>query len=211
MEHTDSLGRRRFLRQAAVAAATIPSLTILTRLGAWAASPQEDDASKASAGAPANLSWQTVIISPGEPGEPLVVSGVIYAPDGKTPAEGARLYVYQTGANGLYVPRMSIRRTPRIRGWMKTGTDGRYEFRTVRPGSYPGSRIPAHIHATLAAANDPDHWIDDFHFEDDPFISDEDRAKPGRDGEFSSVLRTVRDPNGTLRATRHIKLRQGQR
>lgn len=202
---SSELSRRQFFRYVS-AAASFSTLPFLATLNAWAA-PQEDDPAKVSAGGPANPSWRTALLSPKEPGELLTVTGIIYAPDGRTPVEGARLYVYQTDARGLYVPRLSLRRTPRIRGWMKTGADGRYEFRSIKPGSYPNNRTPAHIHASLSAPSQAEHWIDDFLFEGDAYLSEKDKAAPGRDGEFSNVLRLTRDPDGAWRSVRHIRLR----
>ena len=47
--------------------------------------------------------------------------------DGVTPAEGIVLYVYHTDATGYY-NKDDDPYNPRLRGWMKTGKDGRYEF-----------------------------------------------------------------------------------
>jgi len=37
-----------------------------------------------------------------EPGPKIEISGIIYKPDGKTPAAGVILYVYHTDQNGIY-------------------------------------------------------------------------------------------------------------
>ena len=55
-------------------------------------------------GMPKELSWRTTVTGEDEAGEPLVVRGVIYRNDGKTPAPGVILYVYQTDATGHYTP-----------------------------------------------------------------------------------------------------------
>lgn len=128
-----------------------------------------EDPARASRGGPADPSCCIVMVSGEEPGEPLIVTGTVYAEDGKTPVAGARLYVYQTDALGRYAKSL-LSRTPRLRGWMETGADGRYEFRTIKPGAYPGERIPAHIHGTLSAPGYPARWIDDFWFDGDPHL-----------------------------------------
>lgn len=46
------------------------------------------------------LSWDIDLASDDEPGEPLIVAGTIYAPDG-TPLAGKRVHVFQTDAEGL--------------------------------------------------------------------------------------------------------------
>src|ERR1700758_3522052 len=43
-----------------------------------------------------------VIAPPGEPGERLVVSGHVFAPDGVTPVPNVFVYAYQTDATGEY-------------------------------------------------------------------------------------------------------------
>ncbi len=75
--------------------------------------------------------------------------------DGRTPLEGARLYVYHTDAQGYDSRPRNDPHRPRIRGWIKTGADGQYEFRTLKPAPYPGRYIRAHIHGTVAAPGYP--------------------------------------------------------
>ena len=122
-------------------------------------------------------SWKISISGDKEPGEPLIVSGTIYAPDGRMPVEGINLYVYQTDSTGVYSTTGSNQRNTRLHGMMRSNKEGRYEFRTIKPGSYPGSTNPAHIHAYISGPGYPEYWIDEYHFEDDRFISDEDKAK----------------------------------
>lgn len=153
---------------------------------------------------PKNISWKTAIVSEAERGEPLVISGRILAPDQRTPLEGMTLYVYQTDATGVYTTSGGDNRGTRINGVMKTGADGRYEFRTIRPGSYPGSRQPQHIHAYLSGPGYPEYWIDEYHFADDPFIGDDMRKQYGRKGNLSSLLTLRRDADGVWRGTRDI-------
>src|SRR5688572_30535194 len=99
---------------------------------------------------PAQVSWQAAAIPAGEPGQPLVVSGVVYAADGTTPRPGVVVYAYQTDARGLYTPdgRPGV---PRLHAWMRTDERGRYELRTIRPASYPGQNIAAHVHMVVSA------------------------------------------------------------
>ncbi|HWN09554.1 MAG TPA: hypothetical protein VNO50_09860 [Pyrinomonadaceae bacterium] len=150
---------------------------------------------------------RVMIVSDKEPGEPLIISGTIYAPDGRTPLEGINLFVYQTDATGVYSTggNNGDNRDTRIHGVVRSGADGRYEIRTIKPGSYPASRNPAHIHAYVSGPGYPEYWIDEYHFTDDPFVTDEMRAKAGT-GNFSSILKLTRGADRVLRGVRDIKV-----
>ena len=116
-----------------------------------------------SCNAPEKLSWKTVIPPKNEPGEPLIITGKVFQPDGKTPAEGIVLWVYHTDRTGYYNARDDASH-PRLNGWMKIGADGKYEFRTIRPGAYPHRATPAHIHAHIYGPEYSERSIDDFWF-----------------------------------------------
>jgi protocatechuate 3,4-dioxygenase beta subunit len=154
------------------------------------------------------LGWKSVIVSDKEPGQPLIISGRIFAPDGQTPLQGITLFVYQTDATGVYSGNgvNGDNRNTRIHGAMKTGADGRYEFRTIKPGSYPRTRNPAHIHAYLSGPGYPEYWIEDYLFADDPFVTDDVKSRLGNLGSFSSVLKLEQGHDGVLRAIRDIKI-----
>lgn len=155
--------------------------------------------------------WNAKIVSDNEPGEPLIVSGTIYSPDGKQPLEGITLFVYQTDATGVYTTSGGDNRATRIHGVMRTDAQGKYEFRTIKPGSYPNSRNPAHIHAYVSGPGYPEYWIDEYHFSDDPFISDEDKRRASGQGTFSPILSPKRGADGILRAVRDIRVERCSR
>ncbi len=117
-----------------------------------------------------------------EPGSRLEVSGVVYAADGKTPVASASLYVYQTDARGFYRPDDAMgNRNPRLMALLRTDAQGRYSYRTIRPGSYPSTRVPQHIHYEVTAEGQGTR-IFEIVFDDDPFMNEktrEDAAKPG--------------------------------
>ncbi|MBL8990910.1 MAG: intradiol ring-cleavage dioxygenase [Phycisphaerae bacterium] len=148
---------------------------------------QAPDGPPGAVGMPANP--PSIDTSPGwnEPGRRIILTGVIYGPDGRTPAPGVTLYYYHTDPSGLYRHRPDIPRSmpPNalgqthgyLRGWVRTGADGRYEIRTIRPGPYPGSDEPAHIHATITEPGLTEYYIDDFVFDDDPLLTTARRTR----------------------------------
>ncbi len=142
----------------------------------------------------------------GEPGDRLEVTGVVYAADGRTPIPRASLYVYQTDAKGHYRPDDAMgNRDPRLRALLRTDDHGRYAFRTVRPGSYPATRVPKHIHYEVTAAGHGTR-IFEIVFEDDPFVGEAVRAAAARPGSFYS-LRPVRPgANGAGRVEQDVVL-----
>lgn len=160
-------------------------------------------------GLPGALSWQTTITPDGEPGEVLAVSGTIFESDGKTPAEGVILYVYHTDYTGRYSNGTASttcgRRHGHLRGWMKTGSDGRYRFRTIRPASYPNSKIEQHIHPVIKEPGVREYWIDAFVFDDDPYLTTDMRKHLDNRG-GTGILHPVRNKQGIWVAERDIVL-----
>jgi protocatechuate 3,4-dioxygenase beta subunit len=113
----------------------------------------------------------------GEPGEALNVSGVVVGPD-NAPIAGASLYIYQTDREGYYgVKPASDNRNPRLKLYLRTDAKGGYSFDTIKPGSYPNSRIPAHIHFEVSAPGRAPN-IFEIVFVGDPFITADMRSNP---------------------------------
>lgn len=156
-----------------------------------------------------HLSWQTTIPPDGEPGEPLILSGTVYQTDGTTPAPGVVVYAHHTNAEGIY-PTRGIeegwaRRHGYLRAWIKTDAEGRYQFRTIKPGSYPNRKTPAHIHLTVKEPDQPEYWIDEILFEDDPHVTTGIR-KGAQNRGGSGIIRLTRDEEGIWHGTRDIIL-----
>src|ERR1044072_8924609 len=208
----DETNRRSFLRSLSVFAVVVPVVELGT-FGLLGCNQAQSLSSSAPAVQSANVSWKTQIVAEGEPGEPLIVSGTIFAPDGRTPLEGINLFVYQADATGRYSTSGAggDNRDTRIHGLMRTNKDGRYEFRTIKPASYPASRNPAHIHAYVSGPNYPEYWIDEYHFTDDPFVTADMRDKVVGAGSFSSILTLARGTDGVLRGVRDIKIERCSR
>jgi protocatechuate 3,4-dioxygenase beta subunit len=115
------------------------------------------------------------------------------------------LWVYQTDATGYYNEKDDARH-PRLKGWMKIGADGKYEFRTIRPGAYPNRSTPAHIHAHVYGPGYSERWIEEYWFKDDPRINDAEKAKMEQEGERPVIVEVKRDSSGIWRGVRDIKL-----
>ena len=112
-----------------------------------------------------------------EPGQPLHVSGVVVGADG-SPIGGVSLYVYQTDHEGYYgVKPASDNRNPRLKLSLRSDAQGRWAFDTVKPGSYPNSRVPPHIHFEVSAPGRASK-IFEIVFEGDPFVTDSMRKDP---------------------------------
>jgi protocatechuate 3,4-dioxygenase beta subunit len=157
--------------------------------------------------APSHLSWRTKIVTDREPGEPLIVAGQVIAPDGLAPAPDVTVYAYNTDAEGYYGENHK-EYPPRIYGWMKTDTSGRFELRTIRPGRYPGMHVPAHIHFSLWGGGYPLQWTDELKFQGDSYITPDALAEDAQRREFHTIVRLTRDEDKIWRCNFKIKLQR---
>jgi len=155
--------------------------------------------------APAHLSWRTELVGEREPGEPLIVAGQVFAPDGRTPAPGVTVYAYNTGAEGYYGENRT-EYPPRLYGWMQTGSGGNFEFRTIRPGRYPGMHVPAHVHFVFWGGGYPLQGGAELRFAGDSYLSADDMAEDLRRGEFREIQPVARRGDGVLGCRIKIKL-----
>jgi hydroxyquinol 1,2-dioxygenase len=105
-------------------------------------------------------------ISGDTPGEPIIVRGRVTDPRGR-PIAGALLDVWQAAPSGMYDIQDQSQPDMNLRGRFRTDAEGRYEFRSVKPRSYPvpddgpvGMLLraqgrhpyrPAHIHFIIGA------------------------------------------------------------
>ncbi len=182
-----------------------PTLAVLAALGLAATTaaqpPSEPDPPSAS------LSWQARIAPPDEPGEPLIISGRVFDPDGRQPVANVVVYAYHTDVKGLYTP-SGAARPPRLQGWARTDTDGRYEFRTIRPAPYPGDGPPAHVHFHLGGAGYPRQEAEELRFEGDPKLTKDMIELSRREGRFGGVRPLARGADGVWRCTFDLRLKR---
>jgi protocatechuate 3,4-dioxygenase, beta subunit len=141
-----------------------------------------------------------------EPGQPLILAGTVYARDGRTPAHGITVFAYHTDIHGLYGREGNPRRMPRLHGWARTGADGKYELRTIRPAPYPGRSNAAHIHIHISSKELPEWSVPSVLFEGDPLITSRERELSGELGRFAYIHPLTRDRSGALRCVHDIQL-----
>ena len=142
---------------------------------------------------PATLAASARIAATGEPGTPLVLRGRIVNQDG-SPAANAIVFAYHTDKTGNYDRREAGPHSWRLKGWARAGNDGRFTFETIRPGSYPDSRNPAHVHFTAFLPSGERYHAGEVQFANDPLIPASARDAGARD-EFEQVRPVRREGN----------------
>lgn len=174
-------------------------LTCLLSLTVCAQAPQV-----AEKNAPSKIT----IASKQEPGERLIVTGVVFGADGKTPLANASVYVYHTDATGVYTPGPNNdNRNSRLRGYMRTDAQGRYEYSTIKPAPYSNNGPPAHIHYHV---NLPGYQEKVFEviFEGDPHIDARTRADAAKEGSAFSLRPLKRDQQGVWHCAQDVKMQK---
>lgn len=130
-----------------------------------------------------------------EPGDKLVVSGVVSGPDG--PIANALVYVYHTDPSGHYTPNKRDRDpTPRYFAYLRTDRHGHYEYQTIRPGAYPGNTLPRHVHYEVWAEG-LENWHGELFFSDDPLLP-----------KGQVAAKVTKDSDGVRRCTFDLKLKK---
>ena len=158
--------------------------------------------------APVDAPSRVVVPPNGEPGSAIVISGTVYDASG-SPLRGASVYVYQTDARGYYDPaNPRASDTPRLKGYMRTDTQGRYEFQTIRPGSYPGTRNPGHIHYHVLAPRHRER-VFEIVFEGDTLIPPQWREQAkAEDSGVAIVTLSGGGSAGPLRGVQNVRLQR---
>lgn len=165
--------------------------------------------------APGQVGSRLTLPHPQHAGEPLELSGRV-TKNGR-PVSGIVLYVHHTDAQGHY-PRPA-RAKPgdwsywhgSLRGWLKTGADGRYWIKTTRPAPYPGGTEPAHVHVYgLMPGSRTGFMFSDFVFQGDPLLTERYWARDRRMGHAPyGGVRLTRGADGCWRGTRDLVVPDG--
>ncbi len=111
-------------------------------------------------------------------GQRVIIRGIVYQSDGKTPASDVQMYFYQTDNSGRYSKHGNEDRNSfawwhgYTRGFLKTNDKGEYEINTIKPAPYPARIEPAHIHCIVKSLKQKRcYYIADFVFTDDELLT----------------------------------------
>jgi protocatechuate 3,4-dioxygenase beta subunit len=122
-----------------------------------------------------------------EPGKPLTVIGTVANKQGH-PVADALVYAYHTSAKGWYsdrAPHFSGDSADfghaRLFGYVRTDAEGRFVLRTIRPGGYPRSTLPEHIHVEVFVG-DASVLVSEVLFDDDARLVGETRDRSIKEG-----------------------------
>ncbi|GAA3582864.1 hypothetical protein GCM10022395_33970 [Snuella lapsa] len=104
----------------------------------------------------------------------LMVTGIIYEKDRKTPAKDVILYICQPDEDGDFVMKRDSNRKRYVhhRAWIKTDADGRYTFYTFMPGKFLRTKELKQINRVIKVPGNPEYDMNPFFFDDDPLIAD---------------------------------------
>lgn len=156
--------------------------------------------------APSDAPSRIALADSAERGTRLTVSGRVIGADGR-PVPAASIYAYQTDTNGEYVRGTSGGSDrPRLFAYLRTDAQGRYSFTTVKPGSYPNSRNPAHIHFEVTAPGLEDRNYE-IVFENDPYLSAAFRSQAEVPFGGVEIVRARTVANGALEVTHDMRLK----
>jgi protocatechuate 3,4-dioxygenase, beta subunit len=154
---------------------------------------------------PKPLTASSRIAPASAPGERMTLDGVVRDGAGN-PVAGVIVYAYHTNATGRYPQGRTAHGA--LRGFALTDRDGAYRFDTIRPGSYPGSDNPQHVHMHVVEPGKCHYYIDDVVFTDDPLLTPSQRKAHER-GRGGSGVVTPRRDGKRWRARRDITLGAG--
>ncbi len=139
-------------------------------------------------------------------GTPMLLEGFVRGPDGAA-LPGARVEIWQADDQGIYLhprdPRLA-ERDAGFQGYGRAMADGagRYAFRTIRPGLYPGRT--RHIH--LRAAHPGGELTTQVYFPDEPRNEADMLLRRLAPAQRAMLVARVSPADGGLRAAFDIVL-----
>lgn len=142
---------------------------------------------------------ELTMVCPSEPGPRLRVEGKVVNQSDGSPRAGVVVYFYQTDAKGIYalIGGKDVGSVnPRLFGFVKTDSAGRFVVNTIVPASYPGTTALRHIHWEIRQAGRQGVFL----FDDDPFLTPASRIKEEK------YLQRVREEKGVKVIAPVIKL-----
>jgi protocatechuate 3,4-dioxygenase beta subunit len=133
-----------------------------------------------------------------EPGEPVTIRMHLEDADGR-PATGVLVYLYQTSARGGYAADAAhVRansgdtRHARLFGYVVSDSSGTIVVRTIRPGGYPRSDLPQHVHIFFERDGHAAGGTE-LLFADDPRLTAAMRERSGGEGAIVGSPKQVAD------------------
>lgn len=157
---------------------------------------------------PHSLSPVAIIAADDEPGVRMTLTGRVTALDG-SPARDVVIYAHQTNAQGFYAGGAGQsgwgRRHGRLRGWVRTRSDGMYRFETIKPAPYPSMTMPAHVHLFVGEPGRRPYYVDDVVFAGEFGVDQNYLSRQELRG-GSGIVRLAPRPRGGVIAVRDIRL-----
>lgn len=157
-------------------------------------------------GLPSQMTSVARVAPASEPGEALQITGIVRELSG-APRAGVIVYAYQTDRGGTYpISTIPGVRHGRLRGWARSDADGRYTLQTIRPGGYPETAIPQHIHMHVIEPGRCTFFISDLLFADDARLTADLRKRETSGLGGSGIVRPKGNARSGWKATRDIIL-----
>jgi catechol 1,2-dioxygenase len=141
------------------------------------------------------------IIPSDSKGIPMNLSGTVYKEDGKTPLNNALVEIWQCDENEHYD---NASDDYLFRGAIKTGNNGKYNFKTIVPVPYKANQDneaswrPAHIHMRISVADQQD-LITQIYFKGDKYIeTDRSASAPQAVDRILNISKNVAGENAVI-------------
>jgi protocatechuate 3,4-dioxygenase beta subunit len=144
--------------------------------------------------------FRELIIPAGNTTSPLIIEGKVFS-NCDNLIKDAIVEIWNADENGVY----DLSDKFIFRGSFKTGSDGRYKFKTIVPGRYLNGSIyrPSHLHFRITASGH-EELVSQIYFANDPFIATDPWASTPQAVE--RILTVEKDEDNTDTVTFDIHL-----